>query len=410
MTPLDNNLFEGFDYRRRHRGRIACYVEGDLHDTDTGVSGVVIASDALVRRGAVGKGTRIDRAAQLHDTFVGRRCHIHSGAKLRRAHVWDNVTVHTNAVVGKAILARDVVVGEGATIGDGCVLAPGVVVGRNAAVPPHTMLSLRRDAGYQESSEDYDLDVLGADGKGYVVRMEGCDFDVNCCSLEPEADALKAAEFAAPTDSFMMLLDALDDDMALSEEETEDETDEEEESVEDEHLDIHLDVLDPATWPSLQQEISKTLQRGEQQQLQASDVLLEVGMLKIAQDASLHHYFAGVFLALLRLAVPPASVQQFDYADDAIVDSDANEEDESDEEDDEVPRTVLLPLMRTFKKWHKAVQKFTKSVPSQGTSPTHTPILVQCSCDSMYRQYLLSTHWRPCACGMCSTADCSYRC
>lgn len=86
--------------------------------------------------------TKIDPAAVVHDTVIGKNCRIKSGAKIFRSIVGDDVKIKNDAHLDGAVIMKDASIGaaaileEDALIGAGAKLGPAVFVQKNGAVRP----------------------------------------------------------------------------------------------------------------------------------------------------------------------------------------------------------------------------------------------------------------------------------
>lgn len=156
--------------------------------------GVKIDRTANIGEGVVlGKDCIIEGNVSLRRTTVGRGCRIGFGAKVLESHLWTGAAIEPSASVSQAIICDHAVVKKGARVSRGCFLSYGVVVGEGVRLPEYTRVSLRRRleendlgnggpltaaAAAAATADDYDKDVLGPEGKGYVWSYVGSgDYD-----------------------------------------------------------------------------------------------------------------------------------------------------------------------------------------------------------------------------------------
>jgi len=133
--------------------------------------GVKIDRTAIIGEGVVlGKDSVVESNVSLRRTIVGRKCRIGAGASIVESHLWTGAIVEAGAAVNQAIICDGAVVKKGAKIARGCVLSYGVVVGENVKLPEYTRVSLRQRLEHEiiNSSPNYDTEILGVDGKGFV--------------------------------------------------------------------------------------------------------------------------------------------------------------------------------------------------------------------------------------------------
>ena len=123
------------NYLRLHHdallGGAAVQPDGDLLREGVWVGvGCRIAPDVRLQPPVVlGPGCTLASGARvLGPAVLGPGCAIGEGAVVDGALLWSGVQVGARATLSRCILARDVRIGEGVTVGSECVLAEGVVV------------------------------------------------------------------------------------------------------------------------------------------------------------------------------------------------------------------------------------------------------------------------------------------
>ena len=107
---------------------------------------------------SIGRGTSVNRGVEFYPDFqggsrvvIGEHCYIAPNARFHAAgHDLDDMTMHVGS---------DIVVEDGAWIGAGCILLPGVTVGRNAVVGAGSVVT-----------KDVPADAVAAGNPATVIR------------------------------------------------------------------------------------------------------------------------------------------------------------------------------------------------------------------------------------------------
>jgi translation initiation factor eIF-2B subunit epsilon len=102
----------------------------------------------------VGGFTSIGAGSCLENCIIGRRCVIGDNVQLSNCFLWDGVRIDNNVQASWAIMCDGVHVGEGSTIGAGCVLSFNVRIGAGHKLEPHTKLTQRELPSFDTSFED----------------------------------------------------------------------------------------------------------------------------------------------------------------------------------------------------------------------------------------------------------------
>jgi translation initiation factor eIF-2B subunit epsilon len=102
----------------------------------------------------VGGFTTIGAGSRLENCIIGRRCVIGDNVQLSNCFLWDGVHIENNVRAAWTIMCDNVQVGEGASIGAGCVLSFNVRIGANYKLEPHTKLTQRELPSLDTSFED----------------------------------------------------------------------------------------------------------------------------------------------------------------------------------------------------------------------------------------------------------------
>lgn len=126
-------------------------------EDDVVMFGVTVGSGCLIEKGVkIGSGTRIRNNVELRKgTIIGKDCYIDSGVKTSGdCTIGDNVTIRFDSIICREATIENgvfiapkvmtqysdfkgnnipgILIKEGAKIGTGCVIAPGVTVGQDA--------------------------------------------------------------------------------------------------------------------------------------------------------------------------------------------------------------------------------------------------------------------------------------
>lgn len=158
---------------------------------------VKVARSAHIGEGVViGSGSVIGHGAVLSRCVIGRNCVVGDNSVVKESHLWTGAVVEESSSVSYSIVCEGALVKKRAVVRRGCVLAERVVVGEGVTLPEYTRVSLSRRCQAEEedeeaeepdvstdntdSSETFDVEVLGHDGVGYSWQYEGGgDYDVD---------------------------------------------------------------------------------------------------------------------------------------------------------------------------------------------------------------------------------------
>ena len=105
----------------------------------------VARSSTVQGPGMLGGRGQIHEKASIVSSILGHGVEIGAGAVIQESHLWDSVTVHSNAKVVQSILAKDVVIMSGAVVSRGCIIGQGCVIGENVVLPEYTRITLQED-------------------------------------------------------------------------------------------------------------------------------------------------------------------------------------------------------------------------------------------------------------------------
>ncbi|TFY52333.1 hypothetical protein EVJ58_g10077 [Rhodofomes roseus] len=92
----------------------------------------------------IGAHTTIADGASISGSVIGQRCKIGPGAVLKGAYIFDDTEIGAGALVENSIVGSGVRIGEGSTVRTGCLIADGVVLGKNARLARFDRVSRRR--------------------------------------------------------------------------------------------------------------------------------------------------------------------------------------------------------------------------------------------------------------------------
>ena len=101
----------------------------------------------------IGAHTSIADGASISGSVIGQRCKIGPGAVLKGAYIFDDTEIGAGALIENSIVGANVRVGEGSTVRTGCLIADGVVLGKNARLARFDRVSRRRDLVDGESTD-----------------------------------------------------------------------------------------------------------------------------------------------------------------------------------------------------------------------------------------------------------------
>ena len=101
----------------------------------------------------IGAHTSIADGASISGSVIGQRCKIGPGAVLKGAYIFDDTEIGAGALVENSIVGSGVRIGEGSTIRTGCLIADGVILGKNARLARFDRVSRRRDLVDGESTD-----------------------------------------------------------------------------------------------------------------------------------------------------------------------------------------------------------------------------------------------------------------
>ncbi|KZT68221.1 nucleotide-diphospho-sugar transferase [Daedalea quercina L-15889] len=101
----------------------------------------------------IGAHTSIADGASISGSVIGQRCKIGPGAVLKGAYIFDDTEVGEGALVENSIVGSGVQIGSGSTVRTGCLIADGVVLGKDARLARFDRVSPRRDLVDGESTD-----------------------------------------------------------------------------------------------------------------------------------------------------------------------------------------------------------------------------------------------------------------
>ncbi|KAI0724098.1 nucleotide-diphospho-sugar transferase [Fomitopsis betulina] len=101
----------------------------------------------------IGAHTSIADGANISGSVIGQRCKIGPGAVLKGAYIFDDTEIGAGALVENSIVGSGVWIGESSIVRTGCLIADGVVLGKNARLVRFDRVSRRRDLVDGESTD-----------------------------------------------------------------------------------------------------------------------------------------------------------------------------------------------------------------------------------------------------------------
>ncbi|RLN64471.1 hypothetical protein BBP00_00003443 [Phytophthora kernoviae] len=292
---------------------------------------VTLARTCDVQRECIlGAGSTLGDNTRLHKSALGKNCVIGENVTIDGSFMWSNVVVEDGAVVTNSILCDNVVVKRGATIGEGCVLSFGVVIGEGFSVPPFTKITtspaqVEDDGFFSDEDEDEELpakkteqtadnalqqwdpkDVgVGGVGRIWTLDEDGIEVDSDSDAEEDEeegeeqAGAKKLARRLEKLKS--TLIGASDvvskkmlrwdewDTLSSSEEEDEDEDD------------LLAEANATAVEVPFQQIIRENVCTGDAAGHNVDDLFMEIKSFKFAQNRSFAEVIGAIVPGLLDL-------------------------------------------------------------------------------------------------------------
>ena len=108
----------------------------------------------------------------ITSSVIGRRCKIHSRAKITDSYIFDDTTIEADSVVTNSIIGSMVRVKEGTIVERGCLIADEVVVGPKGIVKEFERVSKRivnPPAASGTDDEDEDSELEGVDEGQYLA-------------------------------------------------------------------------------------------------------------------------------------------------------------------------------------------------------------------------------------------------
>lgn len=108
----------------------------------------VARSAVLAEEVVVGRGSTIGDASKLSRSIIGREVTIGARVNITDSHVWGGVTIGDDVSIDHAILCDGVIIQSGAVIPRGCIISYGVTVSANTKLPEFSRLTKVRHTVY----------------------------------------------------------------------------------------------------------------------------------------------------------------------------------------------------------------------------------------------------------------------
>ena len=332
-------------------------------------NGVSVARSAKIQHSVcVGRGSAIGPGAIIRDSVIGKNCRIGEGVEIVGCVLGDDVMVHRGVKIQDSLICDGVVINQRSVVQPNCILSYNVVIDSNVVVPEASRISLAKpvadcrldvgsddeidddevmedghhssfgfdgaspvdsfgfdgrvsnapvssvaraaaaalaNGGVPESDMDFDSDVVGKMGAGYlwkvgtgetsaephqavnvVIRLrQSIAYDVNAVLLEEQhrIDRMIAAEETFLEDGFA----SKTNDLAS------DDSDGSEDAAMEMMLDHHF-----------KEEVSETFLRCIKENISQENVVIELNGLKIAEDKTFADCARFILTTCLGLCLP----------------------------------------------------------------------------------------------------------
>lgn len=223
----------------------------------------------------IGKGTCVGQNTQIRHSVIGRNCLIGENVSLDGVYVWDHVQIEDNCNVVTSVLANGVHVLPNTTVKSRCILAQEVKIGPDITLPAGKVLMSSPPTDSFDDPIEGHTEVLPG-----LVGAEGV-----------------AYEYAAPPESDEELEELSHDLWALEVASEEDDVSESEDESDEEDNVSRSPPPDDARM--FYEEAINTLIRGEEENIEKDNLVLEINSLKCAYYMQIHEVIAWVSRALL---------------------------------------------------------------------------------------------------------------
>ena len=233
-----------------------CYHRHNIYKSDS----VDLKIDSLLEQNLViGRNTRIDSGARIRDSVIGDNCRLGKNVRINGCYLLDNVVVEDDCVLRHCILSSNVHVKRNCQVPEGCMLGANCVVGPNVTLKQCTLLQEK-----SEFDEELDTELVGAEGKGYVYKLDDEDDD------EEEADE-KRLLWGQPR---KVVGDRLEDSDSSDENDSDDS---DENADEDEDFEGQLGDEE---FKGFYREVKDSLMRGVREKVESKNLILEINASK----------------------------------------------------------------------------------------------------------------------------------
>ena len=267
-------------------------------------SGVKIARSARIGAGVViGRGTVIEENVVLEKTIVGRYCVIKANSLIKDSHLWSRTVINENVCIYSSIVCDNCEVLCNSIVPRGSILSFGVIVGNDVTLPEFTRLSRKiwnaETRNADACDKNFDCELLGANGEGFVWRTLGSEVTGGCEDSESE-DSVREYESKEKLDLEKLASIGYTEGLIWKESlrsNTEFELSDEDDSDNEEDFDFEKNVGD-------------TLITGYKQGHSEDDVLMEVKSIKFAHNKEFSDCISGVMPAILEIILDGAKCME----------------------------------------------------------------------------------------------------
>uniref|UniRef100_A0A6A7G7T2 Translation initiation factor eIF2B subunit epsilon n=1 Tax=Hirondellea gigas TaxID=1518452 RepID=A0A6A7G7T2_9CRUS len=306
---------------------------------------VIVDRTANIGRNTVlGENSKIGAYSSIENSVIGRNCVIGNNVTLNGTYLWDNCVIEDDCTIEDALLCTNVSVGAGSTISRGALLSFNVVIGRGHHVKPYQAITTvdQTDDGWDDDdNESSGLDSsqsrvkdasepiwkesdVGVGGIGRIFHRELADDDkvdphMNSIAVVPDekstADSHQRLQHASPSPRS-------EDPISFSD------IDEPQTSA----------VDDPSLAnTAFVNEVSFTIQRGENGQLDVESIVLEIKSLKLSSNiVDITDFSAAIFIGIFSCVDPqPSNTEKFS-------------------------KKMLASVKRLCEKWNVLISRFTR--------------------------------------------------
>ncbi|XP_064636779.1 translation initiation factor eIF2B subunit epsilon-like [Lineus longissimus] len=277
-SNISSNVADSYSY-----GRHNVYLSKDV----TLARGCVLKEEVII-----GSGTSIGGNTIISHSVIGKNCVIGENVKLNNAYIWDNVTICDNCDIKQSILCNRAKVKGGVTVEARCILSYDVTVGPDVRIPSHTFLMSSPQEVVNDSDDEEKIPevskvlnpgLVGAEGRGYVYTP--------MVDSEDEGEELVQEMWGLTIHS--------DDDEAESSGMSDTDSEESDIGSGDEGVGSMNKGEEEDDTQVFYEEVLDTLLRAQEENLDASNIILEINALKHAYNITIKEVNEFVIKAII---------------------------------------------------------------------------------------------------------------